>query len=377
MRRRLAGGHRLPPGFDEAAYLAANPDVRQAVLAGTVRSGAAHYRAAGGLEGRPLSVTAARPDAGSPAQGFTAGEERAGDHWDRMIAQAGGPPPRAAWWTDPPTIRHINRLVCGEAIDGLHAGFHREIVKRLGPAPGRVRRAISVGCGAGGKELALLQTGAVGEFDCYDVSAEAVEAGRRLAREHGVGDRMRFHRADAFDAALGSDHDLVYWNNALHHMFDTHRAVAWSRERLGPGGLFAMDDYVGAPRFQHADAIMDWAALLLALLPDRLLAHWDAARATTIPRRPGRHDPQALATMDPSEAVDSQNILPAIRSVFPGAEIIRTGGTVYFIALCEAFQNFDSAEDLRLLDALLAIDHAVAQREETQYAVAFARRDWT
>lgn len=43
-----------PPGFDEADYLAANPDVAQAVATGAVRSGLAHYLAYGANENRAL-----------------------------------------------------------------------------------------------------------------------------------------------------------------------------------------------------------------------------------------------------------------------------------------------------------------------------------
>jgi SAM-dependent methyltransferase len=57
--RRLVGGSApaAPPeaGFDEAAYLAANPDVAAAVASGAMASGWAHYQAFGEREGRPLS----------------------------------------------------------------------------------------------------------------------------------------------------------------------------------------------------------------------------------------------------------------------------------------------------------------------------------
>ena len=49
-----AGGAALPDGFDEQAYLRANPDVSEAVASGAMSSGADHYRAFGVAEGRPL-----------------------------------------------------------------------------------------------------------------------------------------------------------------------------------------------------------------------------------------------------------------------------------------------------------------------------------
>lgn len=70
--------------------------------------------------------------------------------------------------------------------------------------------------------------------------------------------------------------------------------------------------------------------------------------------------------------MDSAPILPAVRRVFPGATIIPAGGALYFIGLNNAFHNFTSEDDPRLLDALLLAGEAVGQLGETQYAVALA-----
>lgn len=60
-RRRTAEGARGPThGFDEEAYLEANPDVAAAVATGAVESGEAHWNAMGRHEGRPLSPAQSR-----------------------------------------------------------------------------------------------------------------------------------------------------------------------------------------------------------------------------------------------------------------------------------------------------------------------------
>jgi hypothetical protein len=51
----------FPDGFDEAAYLAANPDVTAAVTSGEYRSGYFHYLTVGWREKRPLFETGAEP----------------------------------------------------------------------------------------------------------------------------------------------------------------------------------------------------------------------------------------------------------------------------------------------------------------------------
>ena len=51
----------FPDGFDEAAYLAANPDVTAAVASGEYRSGYFHYLTVGWREKRPLFETGSEP----------------------------------------------------------------------------------------------------------------------------------------------------------------------------------------------------------------------------------------------------------------------------------------------------------------------------
>ncbi len=299
--------------------------------------------------------------------------ETAGAYWDAQQAELAARPPRTAWWTDPPTLRHVNRIVCGDPIDGPHAGFERRVAERLAAQNLTAPKSLSVGCGDGAKERALLKHSIAGTFDCFEAGPGLVEAGRRAAAAEGLSDRIRFHHADAFATVTAADYGLVHWNNALHHMPDTAAAIAWSRDRLQHGGLFAMDDYVGANRFQHSPAIMYTANRMRGLLPDRLLRpHGDPNGH--VHREIHLIDPDALAAADPSEATDSANILPALRQTFPNAELIPTGGVFYFLGLVDAFHNFTSEDDLRLLDALLLTDETLARTGETLYAVGLAIR---
>jgi len=82
-----------------------------------------------------------------------------------------------------------------------------------------------------------------------------------------------------------------------------------------------------------------------------------------------------MIAMDPTEAADSERILPAISDVFPAAEIIPTGGLVYGWALGEVILNFDEQDmvHLALLNSLLQLDLAWTQAGYSPYAVAFAR----
>jgi SAM-dependent methyltransferase len=291
--------------------------------------------------------------------------EKAAAHWSRMR-----PAGRSRWWTHPLILRHVNRIVCGVEVDGPSAGLARRM-RALAP-DGGFRRGISVGCGNGFKELELLRQGIVQRFDLFEISATRVEQGRARAAQDGLAERATFHVADAFRAAATGAYDLAYWNNALHHMLDVGEAVRWSRACLVPGGCFVMDDFVGAARFQWPDSQLEAASRVRALLPERFLSHPQNA-SQRLPRRIERPDVARLIASDPTEAADSEAILPAVHRVFPGAEIVLTGGVVYHCALNDVLANFATPQDNALLQALLLLDETLARGGETHYAVALAR----
>jgi len=282
------------------------------------------------------------------------------------------PSDRTRWWMHPAILRHINRLVCGEAIDGPHFGFNRLL--RAAMPEGGFRRAVSVGCGSGGKEIRLLRENIVQRFDLFEISAPKIELIKQKAAEHGVLDRLTWHHADAFDHGFTGAFDLVYWNNSLHHMFDVGAALAWSHRGLCDGGCFAMDDFVGPTRFQWSALELEMAARVRALLPDRFLVN-PRNPIAWLDRAPGRPDPEAMAAADPSEAADSGRILAAVAEVFPQARVIPTGGIIYHLALNDVLANFDEDQDRAMLDSLLLLDEMLARNGHTQYAVAIARKE--
>jgi SAM-dependent methyltransferase len=294
-----------------------------------------------------------------------------GEYWDQQNRPEAQMPDNSAWWLAPVVIRHINRIVCGEPIDGLHAGFHRRLVSAMANTP-HPRRALSIGCGVATKEMDAIADGVAESFECYDLSGHAVEVGRQIAAERGISDKVKLHHADAFENDPGLDFDLVYWNNALHHMLDTREAIQWSRDHLRVGGIFAMDDYVGATRNQHSPELITWGSRVMAAIPEYLRWHWNGI--DTIPAVIGVVDPNEQARIDPSECADSASILPSLHSIFPDVEIIKTGGVLYLLALSHTLQNYQTEAELALLNTMLLLDEAAPDYVESQYAVAIARK---
>jgi SAM-dependent methyltransferase len=283
-------------------------------------------------------------------------------HWS--APQAG--PPRTRWWQSQLIVSHINRNYCGKPVRGTEGG-DIELLSHLGGGR-RFERALSVGCGSAFHEIALLKADVVGSFTLFEISPDRVAQARRRAAAAGVESRIEIRMTDGLATPATGDFELIYWKDALHHMFDVRAAVDWSVDMLAPGGLFFANEFVGPSLMQYTDRQLDLAERARAALPDRYLA--DPRRpGVMVPLRRVRPDPRLMATIDPSECADSSSIIPAISSRLENATVTPTGGIVYSLALSDILANFDETRDEALLRAMLLADDLCTASGETLYAV--------
>ncbi|WP_052852671.1 class I SAM-dependent methyltransferase [Streptomyces avicenniae] len=118
------------------------------------------------------------------------------------------------------------------------------------------RHVVDLGSGTGAGTLALLRRFPEAEVTAVDVSAEHLDRLREKAAAAGAADRVRTVRADLDAAAwpaLGAP-ELVWASASLHHMADPAHALRRVRDTLAPGGLLAVVELGGFPRFLPPDA---------------------------------------------------------------------------------------------------------------------------
>ncbi|MGJ3249117.1 MAG: class I SAM-dependent methyltransferase [Elainellaceae cyanobacterium] len=279
------------------------------------------------------------------------------------------------WWQSPHIIKHINRVVCGEPIPGFSQGLINIVKARAGRSI-PFMKGISVGGGNGQKEIDLIKQGIVEYFDIYELSQTRISVGRELAKKQLVADKVQFIYGDAFErAAEPEKYEFVHWNNSLHHMFDVDKALKWSKTVLKQGGLFYMDDFVGASRFQWPDEQLEVATKVRCAFQQSKYLSNPNAQTSFLPTDVTRPDKEKLVQSDPSEAADSDRIIDAIYQHFPNAEIKNTGGVIYHLALSDMLHNFNENDDKILLDLLMIIDELCTKLGQTHYAIALAFKD--
>ncbi len=112
-------------------------------------------------------------------------------------------------------------------------------------------RIADLGAGTGAGTFALLDAFPRAQVVALDSSGEHLERLRQKAADRGVADRVRAVRADLDEEPwpdLGAPH-LVWASASLHHLADPDRALRAVRDTLAPGGLLALVELTGFPRF--------------------------------------------------------------------------------------------------------------------------------
>ncbi|MFJ8109071.1 class I SAM-dependent methyltransferase [Streptomyces sp. NPDC096132] len=235
------------------------------------------------------------------------------------------------------------------------------------------RHIVDLGCGTGAGTLALLDRFPEAQLTAVDSSAAHLHRLREKAAAAGAADRVRVVRAD-LDApawpALGTP-ELVWASASLHHMADPDRALRQVHELLAPGGLFAVVELTGFPRFLPEGAPQDAPGL-----EERCHAALADHHAERLPHRGA--DWGAKLTEAGFTVEGARTITVAI-----GPRDTDAAGRYALSALRRLRGNVASAltpEDLTALDRLLDTDgpHGILRRSDlavrTERTVWAARR---
>ncbi|QFY05965.1 methyltransferase domain-containing protein [Nonomuraea phyllanthi] len=255
-----------------------------------------------------------------------------------------------------------------DVLAGHIAGITAWLPLETGP-----RRIVDLGCGTGAGTFALLDRFPEAHVIAVDASPEHLQRLREKACARGVDDRVRTVQAD-LDAAgwpdLGTP-DLVWASASMHHLADPGHALRTVRDMLTPGGLFAVVELAGLPRFLPADAPEDRPGL-----EDRCHAVTDRLHAEHMPFRGADWGP--LLTAAGFALAGERTITVNIDGA--GSEAIGHYALATLRRVRGAAAEELPAEDLAALDRLLDTDgpHSILRRDDlsvrTERTVWAARR---
>jgi len=257
------------------------------------------------------------------------------------------------WMSHPAVRARINSRVTGDS--GLWPiQWLASIVPDRVPFP----RALSIGCGVGHLERSLAELGLVRTVTGIDESEKAIAEARRGA----VGfEAIRYECAEARDfLSRQKGLDAIFFHASLHHFDRLTDLLGLVRAALAPNGILYCDEYVGPSRDEWR-----WPHLVRWNLIYRRLPR--GVRRTHLVRPPINRD-------DPTEAVESSGIVPAIEKHFRVLARKDYGGNLLAVIYPNLRPRASSPE---LFDAaiahLLDREDALLRREPGFHSVIVAQ----
>lgn len=274
------------------------------------------------------------------------------------------------WMHLPAVQQAVHRRVSGEpGLDNLHWFLRHAAAAGSGP----FGRVLVLGCGLKQIERTLVREGHAAEAVAIDLSAQVVERSR-ADRDRPLS--VHYLQADMNALPLGDagfrrgSFDAVIGVSSVHHCARLDALYASLHALLAPGGWLFLDEYIGPERFQYSRAHMDFLNAVADTLPDRLLT----TRSGQLRRGFRSPTVEEVVAVDPTEAVNSTRIVPALHPRFRIEALKPYGGSLLQLLLAGVAQNFMGDEQPHLQALIRAEDEALRSGQlEHHFACVIAR----
>ncbi len=246
----------------------------------------------------------------------------------------------------------------------------------------------------------MAQLGVFVSCDAIDIADRSIAIAQEAARQAGYS-HINYQIADLNEVRLPTSHYDAAWATAsIHHVERLEYLFAEVARSLKTGGLFILDEYVGANRFQFPPRQREIIEACHTLLPlrHRVLAAalsdnrsalgrdswrwwvrrvadkvrdgdlfgavqrhtrrlWNRHRGqATVRKKADLPTAQSVAAIDPSEAIRSSDIVPVLRQYFDIVEYKPLGGSILQFLLADIAGNFADEDGKKLLDMLFMIE---------------------
>jgi ubiquinone/menaquinone biosynthesis C-methylase UbiE len=268
------------------------------------------------------------------------GNKRSFTKWDNVV-------PGSDFWIIPEIRRRWNEKCTGSP----EIAYEDYLTDKYFRSASDLRM-LSVGCGTGSRERNFGKHKNFVLIEGIDIASSKISEAAKIALTEGLGN-IRYHADDFRTYDFEPDtYDIILFNSSLHHFNNIDRLL---KERVLPllkrDGYLVIFDYVGPRRLQWSGKQLEYANNLLKELPERYKTRQNGKSIKKRIYRPGL---LRMYMVDPSEAVESDRILPAIHKYFTTIEEKQVGWDILHLLLKEISHNFlsDDPETRSLLSYL-------------------------
>ena len=259
------------------------------------------------------------------------------------------------FWHIPLIMEHWNKIIT----DDSNVNYVEYICKKY-LSQNKEYSLLSVGSGTGFYEREFanqrLQTnGWFSKIIGIELSESRVKEARRLATENNL--NIKYINQNFYNINFNNEKfDIILFNSSLHHFENIEIFLSkYIKPLLNQNGFLVICEYVGCNRVHIPNFQLKEVNKTLQILPEKYRKYANVSNYKNKVYSPGYI---RMKLNDPSEAVDSESILPSIHKHFSVLEEKSLGCNLLMPLMRGIAYNFinDNIETQQILQSLIETD---------------------
>lgn len=237
------------------------------------------------------------------------------------------------WWIIPAVQKRWNVLISGNENIEYKEYYVTTFFKNKTDL-----KILSLGSGSCAHEIELASYPNFSEITCVDINQANLDLGASIANKKGL-KNLKFLCADVNLYDLPQNYyDLVIFNDSLHHFQNVENLLSTKiKDCLHSNGKLIIHEFVGPKRMQFPAKQIKAVNVALQLIDKKYRKRF---KTNFIKSKFYGSGILRVIMADPSECIDSNNILPAIHKHFKVIEEKPYGGNILMSTLKEISHHF-------------------------------------
>ncbi len=265
--------------------------------------------------------------------------------------------PSSNWWQVDAVRQRWNELITGSKTT-----IYPDYVVEKWLSNKSNLKMLSIGCGTGQREIEFASHPCFSKIDAFDIAQKAIDDANKTVLEKGL-KNCNFFVGDVYkDQWPNEAYDVVLFHSSLHHFKNINGLLQKVKNTLKPNGFVIINEYVGSNRFQFTPSRKQFVnKQYKTIIPVDL-----KTRKNTTAIKHNVYFPGYLRMVisDPSEAVESETILPLMQANFTLLEQKKYGGNLLTFILKDIAHHFNNPASHQILWQLFDIENKLMEQEQ-------------
>ena len=232
---------------------------------------------------------------------------------------------------------------------------------------------LSLGCGAGSHEIKFARHSNFSEIRGIDLAPKLIDEANKNAQQSNF-KNLKYEVSNMYDSHFEDNFfDAILFHSSLHHFKNLEKLLGEIiKKTLKKDGLLIIHEYVGPSRIQWTKEQLTEVNLLLSIIPDKYKKRFKSNSLKTKAYRPGN---LRMIISDPSEAVESSEILHTIHKHFKIEEEKYLGGNLVMPLFKDIAHNFldNSDETKKILHQVFEKEKSFIQTHSSDFVFGVYR----